>query len=149
MQQFSVVLQETRKWFQSFRLYGVLAPFELYLLFGGLGIQFLNELLYSIFPITSYHALNVIFYTIPLSTVAHYAFWVGAWLTLVSANVKYLPYALWMNAFLILFPFTRIGLSGLISALVYVLMGYMLFRYTASSYAHVHSSSRETQTSTR
>lgn len=144
MQQFSVVLQETRKWFQSFRLYGVLAPFELHLLFGALGIQFLYELLYAILPRSSHHALSVIFLTIPLLVIAQYAFWIGAWLTLVSGNVKYLPYALWINAFVILFPFKNIGLSGLVGALVYVVLGYALFRYTASAYANVNHSGRET-----
>nr|WP_237391952.1 hypothetical protein [Paenibacillus dendrobii] len=137
-------MQETRKWFQSFRLYGVLAPFELHLLFGALGIQFLHKLLIAILPISSYHALSVIFVTIPLLVIAHYAFWIGAWLTLVSSNVKYLPYALWINAFIILFPFTSIGLSGLVKVLVYVGMGYVLFRYTASKYANISSSGRET-----
>ncbi|GIP28114.1 hypothetical protein J23TS9_32440 [Paenibacillus sp. J23TS9] len=144
MQQFSVVLQETRKWFQSFRLYGVLAPFELHLLFGALGIQFLHELLYAILPYSSHHALNVIFVTIPLLLIALYAFWIGAWMTLVSGNVKYLPYALWINAFVILFPFNNIGLGGLVGALVYVGLGYVLFRYTASAYANVNHSGRET-----
>ncbi|MGN7360783.1 hypothetical protein ACTHPF_24530 [Paenibacillus sp. SAF-054] len=143
MQQFSAVLQETRKWFQSFRLYGVLAPFELHLLFGALGIQFLYELLMAILPYSSYHTLHVIFSTIPLLVIAHYAFWVGAWLTLVSGNVKYLPYALWIHAFLTLFPFNNIGLGSLVNALVYVGLGYALFRYSASAYASVSHAGRD------
>nr|WP_280521259.1 hypothetical protein [Paenibacillus mangrovi] len=128
-------MQETRKWFQSFRLYGILAPIELHLLFGALGVQFLYDLLISILPYSSNHVLSFIFHTIPLLVIAQYAFWVGAWLTLVSSNVKYLPYALWINAFIILFPF---GFGGLISALVYALLGYVLFKYSASSYANIN-----------
>ncbi|MDR0268537.1 hypothetical protein [Paenibacillus sp.] len=145
MQQFAVVLNETRKWFNSFKWFGVLAPFELHLLFGALGIQFLHGLLRAILPISSYHSLNIIFYTIPLLVIAHYAFWIGAWMTLVSSNVKYLPYALWINAFVILFPFTNIGLGGLVNALMYVGFGYALFRYSASTYVNIsHHSGQET-----
>lgn len=136
MQQFSIALNETRKWFQSFKWFSFLQAFELPLLFGGLGIVFLRELFYLILPYQANRALNIIFYTIPLQSLAYHAFLIGAWTVLVSTkNVKYLPYALWGYAIYILFPFTSISLSTLISAGVYVLLGYGVFKYSASSYA--------------
>ncbi|GAB6992328.1 hypothetical protein [Paenibacillus pini] len=145
MQQFSIVLRELRKWYELFRWYPVLASYELILLFGGLGVLFLEALLYAVLPGSSYHALDIMFNVIPLGIIAHYAFWVGAWLTLASSNIKYLPYALWINALLILFPFRSFSLGTLVSALVYAVLGYLLFKYTASSYSSVTSAKRTHQ----
>ncbi|MCM3634532.1 MULTISPECIES: hypothetical protein [Paenibacillus] len=134
MQQFSNVLKELNKWYQSFKWYPLLHSLELKLLFGGLGIVFIRELLYTILPYQAYRAMNVIFYTIPLNSLGYHAFLLGAWLTLASKNVRYLPYALWGYAFYIMFPFTSISLSTIISTAVYALLGYGVFRYSASPY---------------
>ncbi|USB34344.1 hypothetical protein [Paenibacillus sp. YPG26] len=135
MQQFSVVLQELRRWFESFGWYRQLRKYDLHLLFGGLGVGFLYQILILILPYQSTSGLITLFYTVPLLALAHQAFLLGAWLTLTSGNVKYLPYALWLQAVLIIFPFSHISLSNLIPAAVYALLGYFAFKYTASSYA--------------
>ncbi|MEF2967431.1 hypothetical protein V3851_16515 [Paenibacillus sp. M1] len=135
MQQFSIVLLELRKWFESLRWFGFIRRFELQLLFGGLGVLFLEELLFAVLPYQSFYFLSTIFHTIPLSTLASYAFLIGAWSSLVSGNVKYVPYGLWFKAFLILFPFVGISLGTLISAAVYVFLGYILFKFTVSPYS--------------
>ncbi|GGG08997.1 hypothetical protein [Paenibacillus abyssi] len=138
MQQFSVVLHEMRKWFESFGWYQLLRQFEMHLLFGGLGILVFRKLLYLLLPFGAYDTLQLIFFTIPLSAIAYHAFLIGAWMTLVSLkNFKYLPYAFWGYAAYILFPFTSISLSSLISAGVYAFLGYAVFKYSASSYAAV------------
>lgn len=134
MQQFWVVLQELRKWFESFGWYRQLRKYDMQLLFGGLGVGFLYEILYLILPYQSTSGLITLFYTIPLLALAHQAFLLGAWLTLTSGNIKYLPYALWLEAVLIIFPFSHITLSGLIPAAVYALLGYFVFKYTATAY---------------
>jgi len=133
MQQFSNVIRELEKWFQGFKWYSMLRTLEMQLLFGGLGIVFIREFLYLVLPYKSYKALNVIFYTIPLQSLAYHAFLLGAWLTLASKNVKYLPYALWGYAIYILFPFTSISLSSIIAAGVYAVLGYGVFRYSVSA----------------
>ncbi|CAM4430669.1 hypothetical protein P4H94_25385 [Paenibacillus macerans] len=135
MQQFSVVLRELRTWFESFKWYPRIQAYSLHLLFGGLGVKFLYELLAAVLPYGGYSFIHTVFYTIPLVSLANYAFLLGAWLTLVSKNVKYLPYGLWANAVLMIFPFTAISLSLLIPVAVYAFLGYALFKYTASVYA--------------
>ncbi|WP_251575406.1 hypothetical protein [Paenibacillus sp. MER TA 81-3] len=75
------------------------------------------------------------FYTIPLSAVAGYSFLLGVWLTLISSDIKYLPYGLWAKAVLILFPFMAISVNSLISVAVYAYLGYLAFKYSASSFA--------------
>lgn len=133
MAQFSAVLRELRGWYQGFKWYPMLKTFEMHLLFGGLGIMLLREFLYLVLPMKSYQVLSILFYTIPLLSLAKLAFLLGAWLVLVSPNVKYLPYALWGYALYYLFPFTGISLSSLISPLVYSILGYLVFKYSVSS----------------
>lgn len=135
MYQFSVVLLELRKWFESFRWYQLLQPFALRLLFGGLGVMFLYEILFGMLSFGSYSALSMIFYTIPLYSIANHVFLLSAWVTLASKEVKYLPYALWIKAFIMMFPFSDISLSGLIPVAVYAFLGYILFKYSATEYA--------------
>ncbi|MBM7567138.1 hypothetical protein [Paenibacillus sacheonensis] len=135
MQRFSEVLRSLRKWFETFSWYSAVRQFDLHLLFGGLSVLMLKELLYQILPFSSYHGLNVVFFTIPLSSLAYLAFLAGVWLTLSSANVKYTPFGLWGYAFVYLYPFTNMSLSSLLTPIVYVLLGFALFRYTMSAYA--------------
>jgi len=131
MKQFAAVTSALRDWYTGFKWYPLLKSVELYLLFGGLGIMFFREFIYLVTPYTANKALNIIFYTIPLQSLSYHAFLLGAWLVLVSNNVKYLPYALWGYAIYYLFPFTSISLSMLIVAFVYSLLGYGAFKYSA------------------
>ncbi|WP_438349381.1 hypothetical protein ACP8HI_01430 [Paenibacillus sp. FA6] len=136
MKQFSVALQETRRWFETLKWYSFFREFELQLLFGGLGIMFLRDLVYQLLPNKFNNIFYFVFQTIPLNSLAYLAFLVGAWLTLVSRNnLKYLPYGLWGYALYVLFPFTSISLSSLITPLVYILLGYGVFKYSVTSYA--------------
>ena len=135
MQQFSNVIRELRTWLLSFSFIQVLSPFRLYLLFGGIGVGFLQALLFKVLPYSSYGVLDFMFYTIPLSAVAGYSFLLGVWLTLISSDIKYLPYGLWAKAVLILFPFMAISVNSLISVAVYAYLGYLAFKYLASSFA--------------
>lgn len=135
MEQFSKVVTELGKWFQTMKWYPFVRAMELKLLFGALGIKLLRELLYNFLPVSSYRTLNTIFYTIPIASLAHVIFFLTVWTTLASNNVKYTPYALWAFAFILLFPFTGLSLSGMITPAVYVFLGYALFKYTTSSYA--------------
>lgn len=135
MQQFAVVVRELRTFLTSFKLVNLVFPYHLHLLFGGLGLLFLEELLYRNASFSSYDTLNLLFYDIPLHLIAYYGFFIGIWLTLISVNVKYLPYALWGYAFVVLFPFQGLGIFELVKAAVYAGGGYALFRYSASSHS--------------
>ncbi|RUS43815.1 hypothetical protein [Cohnella sp. AR92] len=137
MEKFANVLDSLREWFESIKWFSLVRAFELQLLLGGLGVMFIRHLLYEILPYSSYHALNIIFHTIPLYSLAYLAFLLGVWATLVSTNVKYTPYALWAYAFVYLFPFTGMSLSSLITPAVYVILGIFLFRFTVSQHARV------------
>jgi len=140
MAQFSAVLNELRKWFQQFKWFAVLEAFQLHILFGSIGFMLLRSIIYEIAPYSAYHTLNTIFHTIPLLAIAKLLFFIGIWINLVSEfNVKYVPYALWLYVVYYLFPFTSMSLSSVVSIAAYVYLGYLLFRYSASSYV---SSSR-------
>lgn len=135
MQQFAVVVRELRIFLASFKLVKLVFPYHLHILFGGIGLLFLEDLLYRTASFSSYNTLNLLFYDIPLHLIAYYGFFVGIWLTLISANVKYLPYALWGYAFIILFPFQSLGLFEIVRAAVYGAGGYALFRYSATTHS--------------
>lgn len=135
MKQFAVVLQELRKWFESFKWYQRIWPYALHLLFGGLGYLYFCSILYNVFPDINYKVTIFIFNTIPTVAVANQLFLLGCWLTLISKQIRYLPYALWLKAALSLFPFTSMSLSSIIPAAVYAFLGYALYRFTKSEYA--------------
>lgn len=133
MNQFAVVLRELKKWLTSFPVINLLLPYSLYLMFGGVGIQFLRELLEQILPYSSYHGIHVLFDTIPLSVIGYYAFFVGLWLTLISPSVPYVAYGLWAYAFVTLFPFEYLNLLLIVRAVIYVVAGYLMFRYAGAA----------------
>ena len=133
MQQFAVVVKEIRKFLASFQIVTFLLPFHLYILFGGLGVLFVEEILYRNVSYSNYDALNTLFNDIPLHVIAYYGTFAGLWLTLISKNVKYLPYGLWGYAFLALFPFEGLSLFDIVRAAIYAFGGYLLFRFSASS----------------
>jgi hypothetical protein len=132
MQQFAVVVKEIRTFLTSFRLVRFLLPFHLHILFGGLGVLFLEELLYRTASYSSYDTLNTLFNDIPLHLIAYYGTFVGIWLTLISRDVKYLCYGLWGYAFLALFPFEGLSLSEIVRAAIYAFGGYAIFRYSST-----------------
>lgn len=135
MKQFAVVLQELRKWFESFKWYQRIWPYALHFLFGGLGYLYVCSIITNLFPDINYKITLFLFNTIPTLALAQQSFMLGIWLTLISKQVRYLPYALWLKAALILFPFTSMSLSGLIPSAVYIFLGYLLYRFTKSGYA--------------
>ncbi|MBP1999066.1 hypothetical protein J2Z69_000085 [Paenibacillus shirakamiensis] len=133
MNQFSVVRREIRAWLEQFKIYYILKPYELHLLFGGLGIMLLFIFLKFILPYTAYPSLDIFFIDLPLYELGRLAFWVGVWGSLVSSNVKYLPYALWIYALIGLLEYPNITLSTLVPAIVFAILGYALMQYTAKS----------------
>jgi len=124
MQQFSIVRRELRKWLGGMEWANLAIPFDVYILFGSLALMFLNEVLqlahlYAPFSI--------------LQAFGYYGFLLGCLVTLVSQNVKYLPYGLWAYAFLLLFPFTYFSLSTIFGVLFWGYLDYALMQYTAVS----------------
>lgn len=133
MQRFTDVRQALRHWYESFGWYSLVRPYEIHAMFGGLAVLLLKAILYELLSYKSYHGLDVLFYTIPLASLAYVVFLLGAWLSLASSNVSYVPYALWAYALICLFPFTHMSLSSLIVPVVYAVLGYAVFRYTVSA----------------
>lgn len=129
---FASVIHALRAWFTSFPIIQKLLPHHLTLLFGGLGIQFLEKFLYKVLPFSSYSGLNTLFNTIPLSILAYFAYLLGAWLTLISRDIKLLSYGLWLKAFIIVFPFVGFGLGTLVEIAVYIYLGYLVYKFAAS-----------------
>lgn len=122
MQQFTSVVREMRKWLTEFEWANFFLPFDIFILFGSLGLMLINEILQLIH---FYAPLNV------LQAFGYYGFLLGALLTLISHNIKYLPYGLWFYAFLLLFPFSYFSLSGILGAALWAYLGYALMKYTA------------------
>ena len=122
MKQFSNVLREYSGWLTSFRIVNFMLPYHLYILFGGVGLLFLNDLLSKFFDnyITAFFILG------------HYAFFVGIFLTLAASLKKYLPYAAWGYVICILFPFSYFTLYQIIEAIIYIYLGYVFFKYEAA-----------------
>jgi|GEM_PF-747743 len=143
MKQFASVVRELRVWLGAISWIRLAFPYHLYLLFGGVAILFLQQLLIQVVPYSGYRIIDILFNKIPIHVIGYYGFFLGIWLTLISKNVKYLPYGLWAYAFVILFPFDYINLYTIVSAALYILFGYGLFRYSATSYSEsdAHSAS--------
>ncbi|RKP50082.1 hypothetical protein D7Z26_19925 [Cohnella endophytica] len=141
MQQFAVVVREIRTLLASFKVVALVIPYHLHLLFGGLGVLFLEKILYRTISYNNWDTLDTIFVDIPLHLIVYYGFYVGLWLTLISKNVKYLPYGLWGFAFVALYPFEHISLGQLVQAILYAVAGYGLFRYSATSHDANNASS--------
>jgi len=133
MRQFAVVVKEIRTFLTSFQIIRFLLPYHLHILFGGAGILLVREILYRSVSYSGYDALNTLFNDIPLYLIAYYGFFVGGWLTLISKNVKYLAYGLWIYAFLALFPFEYLVLGDFVRAAIYAVAGYYVYRYANSS----------------
>jgi hypothetical protein len=129
MNSFTNVRISLRDWMTSYNWINLVMPYHLYLLFGGIGAIFLNELMWEIFNVS-----NVLFTT--LSTLGYWSFILGIFLTLASPSVKYLPYAFWAYAIYILFPFNYISLSALISVMIYTILGYWTYKYSAVESNH-------------
>ncbi|PZD94416.1 hypothetical protein DNH61_18630 [Paenibacillus sambharensis] len=138
MQQFSNVLIHLRKWFEQFRWFHLIRQYDMHILFGSLGLITLRTLLYRLFwdSYDGINALNTLFYDIPLAALSDQTFLLGIWITLVSRNINYVPYAMWIYAVVTLFPFTDLSFAGLLKAAIYAFLGYWLFRYTASAHAN-------------
>lgn len=134
MKAFDSVVRELRKWLNSFPLVRALLPYHLHLLFGGVGVLFLYELLLQTVSYSSYDTIHTLFHKVPLYAIGYYGFFAGAWLTLISWNVKYLPYGLWAFAFVELFPFEYLVLINFVRAALYIAAGFALMRYASSSY---------------
>lgn len=122
MQQFPFVLKEMRKWLAGFEWVNVLMPFDLVILFASLALM----LMCSVFELfQGYSAL-----IIAINSICYFTFLLGVLLTLISHNIKFLPYGLWIYAFIVLFPFTHFYTGGILRAALYAYLGYELFRFT-------------------
>lgn len=134
MRQFAVVVRELRAWILQVPFARAFMPIRLHLLFLGVLVQFVMEFLYKVVSASGHDTLHDIFYDFPLYLIAYYSFFFGFWLTLVSRDVRLLPYAMWMYAFVALFPFESLGLAEYARAAIYFIVGFALSRYAASSY---------------
>lgn len=131
MQQFSNVLSEYRKWILSIPLVTVLLPFAVYILFGSIAVDFVCKLIITIFPrIYSYGIYSLISI---VDSLAYLGFWIGFWLILATKDMKLAPYALFATVFVMVFPFTSFSLSVVLKAVIFIWLGYLLLKFTASS----------------
>lgn len=128
MKQFANVVRELRSWLSSFPLIQMLLPYGLYIMFGSLGVYFLNDLVWVLFGDTFWIIST-------LASLAYYTFLLGFWMTLITPNIRFAPYGLFLCGFIILFPFTTFSLVTVVRAGIFIFFGYWLLRFTASPYA--------------
>ena len=124
MEKFSDLRSSLREWLTSFRWIQLIMPYQMYLLLGGLGLMFLDALFRSFRVYIHFFGL--------LSDIGFWLFLLGALLTLIGSNVKYLPYALWGYVFVDLFPFRSFGFSTLLEVIIVAALGFLLLKYTAT-----------------
>jgi hypothetical protein len=116
MDQFVRVLKEFQNWGNSVPMIRPLIPFHQYVIFSGLAVL----------------SLNVIFiHYLPVFTLGHYLFFLGAWLTLMSGNYRLLPYALWGYALYVLYPFSKFTFYEITEGILYGVLGYLSLRLDA------------------
>lgn len=123
MQKFTQVKLALRDWLTSYSWVNFLMPYHLYLLFGGLGLMYLYDFVNFFGPYIRFLAM--------LSSVGYWIFLLGALLTLISFNLKYLPYAFFAYAFIYLFPSFSLSIAGIIRLFVFISIGILLLRYSA------------------
>lgn len=128
MKQFANVIREYTIWVRSFRIVNVLLPYHLYILFGGLGVLLLNDILIQL---DAYISL--------LYPIGYYSFLAGIFLTLAAEHKKYLPYALWGYVFDVLFPFKSFSLYQIIESVIYIAAGYHFMKFEAAEWSNNHS----------
>ena len=124
MKLFSNVVTAYREWLLSFSLVRMIQPFAMYIAFISLGIDFVHELIYVIFNRT-FGIINF------LETLSYFGFFLGVALLFLSKDLKWAPYAFFGKVFILLFPFTYFGLYTVIRTVIYLWLGFQLFRYTA------------------
>ena len=131
MQQFSHVLREYRKWMVSLPLVNMLLPYALYICFGSIAVDFIVKLTYTIFPRNFGSGIFTVFNF--LDSLAYFGFWIGFWLLLAAKEMKWAPYALFATVFVLIFPFTSFSLFIVLKAALFIWLGYLLLKFTASS----------------
>lgn len=125
MVKFAAVIKSLREWLLSFSFVKALMPFSLYLLIGGLGLRLLTDI-FVLFNFSFYWSISSV-----LGFIIYVSWWLGFWLCLLSPNIKYVPYAIFGDAFVTLFPFKYIGLASAGKAAIWVFLGFWLLRFTA------------------
>jgi hypothetical protein len=120
MRQFSIVLREYTNWLTSIRWVNVIMPFHLYIMFGGVGLLFLSDLL-----------ILMGYYQTFVYTIGHYAFFLGIILSLATPDKKYIPYVMWAYVIVLLFPFKYFSLYQIIESFIYIVLGYWFLKYEA------------------
>jgi hypothetical protein len=117
---FSNVLREYTAWLTSVRWVNAILPLHVYILFGGVGLLLISDLISIIGT-----------YQLIVYTIGHYAYFLGMILTLATKDRKFVAYAMWAYVIILLFPFRYFSLYQLIEAFIYLILGYWLLKYEA------------------
>jgi hypothetical protein len=120
MSSFNNVLREYTNWLTSIRWVKAILPFHLIFLFGGVILLFVSDL------ITFVGGYQPLVYT-----AGHYGYFLGIILTLATSGRKYVSFAMWAYAVIVLFPFKYLSPYQLVEALIYVILGYWLLKHEA------------------
>lgn len=121
MAKFSKVHAALEEWLVSFKWVQKILPYHLHIMFGGLGLMFLYKIVLS--------ADKYVHFLYVLNSIGYWAFLLGALLTLVSPNLKYVPYSIWGYVLIYLFPFQSFSFSSLLRVAIFAILGFLLFQY--------------------
>lgn len=138
MKQFDNVVREFRTWFITLPFVDTLLPLALYIAGGSLFLKFFYVLVTGVF-----HKYFGVLAT--LSTLGHLGFLLGFWLLFAAGNFKFAAYALFTNAFILLFPFTSFSLYEILNTALYGFLGYQLYRYALHASGTLTNDSNKNQ----
>lgn len=121
---FTDVRDALRGWLTQYGWINFLLPYHLYILFGSVGYMLFYELITDLMN-RSVHFLYL------LSSISYWAFILALLLTLISSNVKYLPYALAGYVIQYLYPFNYFYFSTILRAAIFTALAILVLRYSA------------------
>jgi len=121
---FTEVRNALRGWLTQYGFINLIAPFHLYIMFISVGYMFLYQIITDL--TNRYIHVLAIF-----NSVAYWAFLLGLLLTLISRNVKYLPYGLLIYIIQYLYPFAGFSFGSILRAAIFAALTVGAFLYSA------------------
>jgi len=121
---FTEVRNALRGWLTQYSWINLITPYHLYLMFGSVGYMFLYQIITDLAN-RYIHILAIV------NSIAYWTFLLGLLLTLISRNVKYLPYGLLIYIIQYLYPFAGFSFGSILRAAIFAALTVGAFLYSA------------------
>lgn len=123
---FTEVRNSLRGWLTQYSWINIILPFHTYILFGSLGYMFFYEILLDLTH-RYIHILGI------LNTISYWTFLLGLLLTLISKNIKYLPYGLLLYCIEYLYPYHSFSFGTILRVAIFASLTVAAFLYTSKT----------------